>query len=169
MDVMECIRTRRSVRQFQNKDVPPAVIQQLIEAGMAAPSAGNEQPWEFVILTDPALLKQIPGFHPHAAMAPKAPVSILVCANLDKQKYKGYWPQDCSAAIQNLLLAAHALGLGAVWTGVHPEPDREDGFRKLLKIPGNIVPFALIPIGYPAHTPSPATRFAPEKVHTNAW
>jgi nitroreductase len=169
MDAMECIKTRRSVRQFKNKKIPPDLINGILEAGMAAPSAGNEQAWEFVVIDDTSILKRIPEIHPYAAMTANAPVAILVCGNLDNQKYDGFWPQDCSAAVQNILLAAHALGLGTVWTGIHPIPERVTNFRKLLNIPDSIVPFALIPIGYPIDIPRPANRYSPEKVHTNFW
>jgi nitroreductase len=141
----------------------------MLRAAMAAPSAGNQQPWHFVVVTDKALLAKVPEIHPHASMAPKAPLGVIVCGDPDLEKHKGYWVQDCSAAVENLLIAAHALGLGAVWTGIHPRDERAEGFRKLFHIPAHVVPLAFIPIGYPAEEKLPANRFQPSRVHDNTW
>lgn len=169
MDALECIHTRRSIRRYQKKAVSQETLRQIVEAGMMAPSAGNEQPWEFVVITDRGLLTRIPEIHPYAAMAAEAPAAILVCGNVLREKYKGLWVQDCAAATQNILLAAHALGLGAVWTAVHPMADREEGFRKLFDLPREAMPFALIPLGYPAQKAGRAERFDPTRIHPNRW
>jgi nitroreductase len=144
-------------------------VEKLLRAAMMAPSAGNQQPWEFIVLTDRALLDEMPGIHPYCQMIRQAPVAVLVCGNVAREKHPGYWPQDCSAAITNLLLAAHALGLGAVWTGIYPRDERVQEFRAKFGLPEHVVPLALIPIGWPAETPPQPERHAPERVHRNTW
>jgi nitroreductase len=136
---------------------------------MSAPSANNQQPWQFVVIRDRDILDQIPKYHPYSAMLNEAPVAILVCGDLKSEKHKGYWVQDCSAATQNLLIAAQAKGLGAVWLGVHPREDRVDGTRKLLGLPEHIKPLSLIPIGYKGEEKPPANRYDASKVHHNGW
>jgi Nitroreductase len=125
------------------------MIETIIKAAMAAPSAGNQQPWHFIVITDRAKLDAIPSFHPYSKMVMQAPAAILACGDPDGKKWPAFWDQDLSAATQNMLLTARDLGLGTVWVGVYPEKDRMEGFRKLLGIPENIHPFALIPIGWP--------------------
>jgi len=169
MHTIEAIKSRRSVRSFTPQPVPERAIHDMLDAAMCAPSAGNEQPWQFVVIDDRSLLDQVPGFSPYAAMAREAPMAILVCGDTSLEKYPGFWIQDCSAAAQNLLLAAHAQGLGAVWTAVHPAPDREKGFRRLLNLPAHIIPLAFIPIGHPAHFPGPQQRYREDRVHRNGW
>lgn len=169
MEIFEAIFTRRSIRKYKKGTIPDNTIQDLLRAAMAAPSAGNRQPWHFVIVDDRKLLDRIPTFHPHAEMVREAALGILVCGDEKKELRKGYFPLDCSAAVQNLLLAAHAKGLGAVWIGIYPREDRIQEMRKLLKIPEGIVPFALISIGWPAE-PSPAVdRFDESRIHKNGW
>lgn len=169
MDAIQAILTRRSVRQFTNTPVPSEMIEKMIEAAMFAPSARNERPWQFLVVTDSKTLKTIPEFHPHAAMAAQASVGILLCADLSLVTTEGYWPQDCGAATENLLLAAHALGLGAVWTGIYPTQARVEGFRKKFNLPDHIIPLAFIPIGYPAQVPTQPDRFDRSRIHTNQW
>lgn len=169
MDAYECIVTRRSIRQFADRPVPAEMVEKLLRAAMTAPSAGNQQPWEFIVLTDRALLDEMPSIHPYCQMIRQAPVAVLVCGNATREKYPGYWPQDCSAATMNLLLAAHALGLGAVWTGIYPREERIRPFREKFALPEHVVPLALIPIGWPAESPPQPDRFAPERVHHNRW
>jgi nitroreductase len=169
MDAITCIHTRRSIRKFEKRAVSDELIKQVLEAGMMAPSAGNQQPWQFLVITEPALLAQIPKVHPYAAMAPESAVSILVCGDLRLEKHRGFWVQDCSAAVQNMLLAAHALGLAGVWTGVYPNEERVSGFRELFKLPDHVVPLALLPFGYPAQESERVDRFRPERIHKNQW
>lgn len=169
MDFLELIHTRRSIRKYQNKDVPTEIIKEVIAAGTSAPSAGNQQPWHFIVITDREVLDTVPDIHPHAKMAKEATAAILVCADPSLEKYKGFWVQDCAACTQNILLAIHAKGLGAVWTGVYPREERMENFRRLLKIPGDIIPFAFIPMGYPAQESSKADRYKEERVHYNKW
>lgn len=169
MEAYDAIVTRRSIRQFEDKPVPAEMVEKLLRAAMMAPSAGNQQPWEFIVLTERALLDEMPNLHPYCQMIRQTPVAVLVCGNTQREKYPGYWPQDCSAAIMNLLLAAHALGLGAVWTGIFPRDERIEPFKKRFNLPAHVMPLALIPIGWPAENPPQPERWAPERVHYNGW
>lgn len=169
MDLIHAIFTRRSIRKFHPDPVSASDIQEILSAAMMAPSAGNEQPWQFVVITDRAKLDAVVPIHPYAAMAAHAPLAVLVCGDLSLEKYAGFWIQDCSAAMQNLLLAAHAKGLGAVWCGVYPLNDRVDGFRALFQLPDHVIPMGLAVIGWPAYQPESKNRFRPERVHANAW
>jgi len=169
MKAMDAIFTRRSIRRYTDREVSDEMIDEVIKAGMYAPSAGNEQPWHFIVIRDRGLLDTIPSFHPHSKMVTEASCAILVCADLALEKHKGYWVQDCSAATQNVLLAAHADGLGSVWVGVYPRLERIEGFRRLLGIPEEIVPFSLIPLGYPAEEKETAERFNRNRIHKDRW
>ena len=169
MDTLDAIFTRRSIRKYTDRAVPDDLVSQLLKAAMAAPSAGNEQAWQFIVIRDRALLDAIPKFHPYSAMLKYASMAVLVCGDLTLEKYKGYWVQDCSAAAQNLLLAATAQGLGAVWTGVYPMEDRVAGMRKLLNLPEHVIPLSLLPIGYPAEQPAQTDRFNTERVYKDRW
>jgi len=169
MELFEGILTRRSIRRYTNEKVSDDLIKKLLEAGMAAPSAGNQQAWHFVVINEHQILDEIPKFHPYSQMLKQAPIAILVCGNIKEETHKGYWIQDCSAATQNILLAAHGLGLGAVWLGVHPRKDRVDGIRKLLNLPDHIAPLSLISIGYPAEKKPKSERYDEAKISYNGW
>ena len=169
MDIFTALHTRRSIRNYTEEPVSERELHALLDAAMIAPSAGNARPWQFIVVDDPELLKQVPTLNPYAGMAPMAGTGILVCGDPDAEKYKGFWVQDCSAAIQNMLLAATGLGLGAVWTGIYPVEERVTGFRRLLGLPESIVPLALIVIGHPAVEAERKSRFEAAKVHHNAW
>lgn len=169
MNTLEAIDTRRSCRSFSSRPVAPEVLDRLLRAAMQAPSAGNQQPWQFVVVTDRRILDSVVGVSPNAKMCMEAQAAILVCGDTAKEKYPGFWSQDCAAAAQNVLLAAHELGLGAVWTGAHPIPERVQGFRRLFKLPDGVVPLCLIPLGYPARPAAQVDRFQPERIHWNGW
>jgi nitroreductase len=169
MEALQAILSRRSIRLYTSEPVKAELVDELLHAAMSAPSAGNQQPWQFVIITERQKLDVIPTFHPYAGMVKLAPVAILVCGDTRLDKNKGYWVQDCSAATQNLLLAAHAHGLGAVWVGVYPREERMKDFRKLLGIPEEVIPFALIPLGYPAEAKPPSNRYDLSRIHTNTY
>lgn len=169
MEALEAILTRRSIRKYENKPVPPETIDKLLEAAMVAPSSMNLQPWRFVVISDRAILDKIPEIHPHAKMLKEAPLAILVCADTNAQDMEGYWVQDCSAATQNILLAAHALGLGAVWLGIFPRTERMEGIIGLTGLPDDIKPVTLISIGYPGEVKSPSDRYNSTFVHYNNW
>ncbi|MEO0109926.1 MAG: nitroreductase family protein [candidate division WOR-3 bacterium] len=169
MEAIECILTRRSIRKYKREPIPKEVIKELLTCAMAAPSARNEQPWHFIVITDRSLLDQIPKIHPYAQMVKEAPLAILVCGDLRLVNHEGYLVQDCSAATQNLLLAAHAQGLGAVWLGVYPREERINPFRKLFSLPENIIPVSLVAIGYPAERKEREDRYQESRVHYNFW
>ncbi|WP_390890394.1 nitroreductase family protein [Geoalkalibacter halelectricus] len=166
---MKEILFRRSIRKYTPELVSDEDIEELLRAAMAAPSAGNAQPWHFVVLTERRLLDAIADFHPYAAMARQAPAAILFCGDPSLERYPGFWVQDLSAAVENVLIAAQGKGLGAVWVGVYPAEERVEKMRELLAIPAGIIPFALVPFGHPAETKPPAERFDPSRVHRNGW
>ncbi len=169
MDTLEALHTRRSIRKYQDRPVSEELIRKVIAAAAMAPSARNAQPWQFVVIDDRELLGEIPRTCPHASMVRHAPLAILICGDLDLEKSEGYWPQDCAAAAENLLLAAHALGLGAVWCGVYPREPRMEGLRQLLGLPERVIAHSLIVLGYPAEQPNSDDRYRPERVHRNGW
>ncbi|MBN1394938.1 MAG: nitroreductase family protein [Pirellulales bacterium] len=169
MDAMEAIFSRRSVRRYADKPVPEELVQKLLAAAMNAPSARNQQPWQFVAIDDRDMLHEIGEINPNAKMAQRAPLVILVCGDPGLEITEGYWVVDCAAAVENMLLAAHALGLGAVWTGVYPRQGRMDGLRRLVGLPEGIMPHSLVVVGYPAEQPSPQDRYLPERVRRNRW
>lgn len=169
MEMLQAIATRRSIRKYLDKPVPEDLVQKVLEAAMQAPSACNQQPWHFLVIDDRQTLAEIPGIMPNAAMASKAPLAILVCGDLSLEKSEGYWVVDCAAATQNMLLAAHALGLGAVWCGVYPREPRMEGLRRLLGLPETVMAHSLVVLGYPAEQVPPANRYRPERVRRNQW
>ncbi len=169
MDAMEAILTRRSIRKYSDKLLDDHFIETVLEAGFSAPSAGNQQPWHFVILDDKTLFDNILTFHPHAHMLKEAQKAILVCGDLSLEKFKGYWMLDCSAATQNILLAAHASGISSCWLGIYPREDRVVKMRELLNMPSHVVPFSLISLGYPAEHIGLEVRYKIARVHHNTW
>lgn len=168
MDAVETILSRRSIRRYTSQKVSDQVIRELLQAAMSAPSASNEQPWHFIVLHDPKILREIPKFHPYSGMLREAPIALLVCVDLDMGT-EGFLVQDGSAATENILIAAHAKGLGAVWLGVYPLRERITGMRKLLNIPERILPLSLVSIGFPAEKIPKEDRFQPSRVHINRW
>jgi len=136
---------------------------------MYAPSARNEQPWHFIVINNRELMNRIMKVHPYASMLAEANVAILVCGDEKLEKSKGYWPVDCAAATQNLLLAAYSLGLGAVWLGVYPRKERQDGIREIFRLPAHVHPFSLISVGYPAEAKDIPDRFKEERIRWNNW
>jgi len=169
VETLEAILSRRSIRRYTPEPVPDPVIVEILRAAMSAPSAGNQQPWQFVVVADRRLRNEIPTFHPYAQMVREAPIAIVVCGDLRLENYQGYWVQDCSAATQNLLLAAHAKGLGAVWVGIYPKEDRVVRLQQLLGLPAEVIPLAVVPIGYPAERVPPANRYDASRVHRDRW
>ena len=169
MEFLEILKSRRSIRHFSNQAVSDELITKILQAAFSAPSAGNQQPWHFVVITDRKVLDQIPSVHPYAKMITEAAAAIVVCGDLQLDKHKGFWVQDCSAATMNILLAVHSLGLGGVWCGCYPREDRVKGLKKLLQLPESVIPLALVPIGYSAETKGPEDRYKHERVHANSW
>lgn len=171
MDAMEAILTRRSIRRYTDEPVDEGIIEQLLEAAMAAPSAHNEQPWHFVVIDERAILDGVTEFHPYSRMLKEAPLAIAVLADREllADGSVDFWIQDGSAATQNLLLAAHALGLGACWLGICPRPELIVSLRKLLGLPDRIEPLAVVALGHAAEEKSPPAYFKPDRVHRNHW
>lgn len=170
MDTIDAISTRRSIRKYLDRPVEPEKIKTLLKAAMCAPSAMNEQPWRFLVLDDRSLFPGMLKIHPYAAMLKTAPLAILVCGDLGIEKVPGNWVTDCSCASQNILLAAHSIGLGAVFTGVYPEEDRMKVLVELFNLPEKVLPFALIGVGYPdGEPPKQQERFKPERISLNSW
>lgn len=169
METLKAIFTRRSIRKFREQQIDQNDLRAILKAGMFAPSARNQQPWHFLVVTERELLDRLMKAHPYAQMLAEAPMAILVCADTDLEKSKGYWPVDCSAATQNMLLAAHAVGLGSVWLGVYPRTERMEAIRSIFSLRPNIQPFALIAMGFPAEEKETPDRFRPERIHNNCW
>jgi nitroreductase len=169
MNTIEAILTRRSVRAYSEKEVSDEVVEDLLKAAMQAPSAKNAQPWHFIVIRDKKILNEIPKFHKTGPMIAKAPLAILICADLELENQTGCWMLDCSAAAENLLLAAHEKGLGGVWTACYPINETQEGMRKLFDLPDNIVPHSIIPIGYPAHPYNPKSYYQEKRVHHDRW
>lgn len=169
METLEAIFTRRSVRNFTSDPVADEDLHDLLRAGMQAPSAKNEQPWHFVVIDDPELLHAIPDFHPYSKMLLEAPLAILVCSDRKLETKRASWLQDCSAATQNILLASHAKGLGAVWLGIFPDSERVFGMQSLVNLPKDVRPVSLVAIGWPAAQPEPVDRYKEDRVHHNQW
>ncbi|RXE57463.1 NADH dehydrogenase [Methanoculleus taiwanensis] len=169
MSTPDTIRRRRSIRKYTDEPVSRETVRELLAAAMSAPSTANEQPWQFIVIDDPGVLANIPTVGPFIREGADAPVAVLVCGDLSMLRMPGFWVQDCSAATENLLVAAHERGLGAVWTAVYPIEDRMLGFRNLFSLPDTVIPFALVPIGYPAETPPAEDRFRDDRIHYNGW
>ncbi len=170
MNIMDLLLSRRSIRKYSDRQVTDVQVDHLIQAAMHAPSAGNQQPWHFVVLRDKAVFEKIVAIHPHSKMLPSASVAILVCGDPTLETKIDYWTIDCSTASQNILIAAHGLELGAVWLGVYPRPERMEGIKNILKLPSQVIPFSLIAIGYPAEEkPMANDRYKPERIHYGKW
>jgi nitroreductase len=163
------ILARRSVRRFTAQDVEEKDVRKLLEAGMSAPSAGNERPWHFLVIRDRRTLEGVMEFHPYAKMLKECAGAILVCGDPSLEKYPGFWMQDCSAATENILIMAVQLNLGAVWLGIYPIDERVNGLRELLGIPEDVVPFSLVPFGHPAEERKLIDRYDGERVHKEKW
>jgi nitroreductase len=166
---MDAIFKRRSIRKYTKEVVPDEMIRELIMAGMAAPSAGNEQPWHFIVINERSLLDGIQQIHPYSHMLAYAQVAILLCGDLTLEKHRDYWVQDLAAATENILIAVSGKGLGAVWLGIYPRKERVDGIRKLCGIPEHVIPFSLVPVGYPAEEIKPKSGFDMSRIRYNRW
>ena len=169
--VINNIMTRTSIRQFTDRQVSKDTLDIIVKAGMAAPSAMNKQPWAFVVITEKNMLDSLNAKHPYANLK-TATAAIVVCGNMEKTiegEGKEYWVQDCSAASENILLAAHGLGLGAVWCGVYPVAERIKDISAVLSLPESIVPLNIITMGYPAEQPEPKDKFNADNVYYQKW
>ena len=168
---IENIMTRTSIRQYKDQPVEQEKIDIMLKAAMAAPTAVNLQPWHFIVITDKKVIDQLAGPRPT-----NAPLMIAMCGDTDKttmpngdMKLPDFWVQDVSAATENLLLAAHALGLGAVWTGAYPAMERVAEIANVLNCPKNIIPVAVVRVGYPDEAPEPKDKFKEENISYNKF
>ncbi len=161
---------RVSVRRYSGKPVSPEQVSAILHAAMSAPSGVNKQPWEFIVVDDSELLGRLAKALPYAKMAAHAPIAIVVCGNKDRfldGVDDVLWEQDLSAASENILLAAHAIGLGGVWTCIYPHEERMSPVKSILNLPDNMIPFNLIPIGHPLTDHAPMDKWHPDRVHQN--
>lgn len=165
--VLDNIATRTSIRDYEARPVEKEKVEKMLRAAMAAPTAMNKQPWHFVVVEQRSVLDSLADANPNAKMLLKAPLAIVVCGDMDKVIEGGgrdFWIQDASAATENLLLAAHAMGLGAVWTGAYPSEERSKAISATLSLPDNLVPLNMVVIGYPAEHPQPKDKFKEENI-----
>jgi len=166
------IYNRKSVRHFTSRQVNKRQLTELVKAGMAAPTAVDKRPWDFVAVTERSLLDSLANVLPYAQMLREASAAIVVCGNMEKALTgagQAYWIQDCSAATQNVLLAAESMGLGAVWTGVHPIEEREEVVRQLINAPSHITPLNVIVVGYPTGEDKPKNKWSEADLHWEVW
>lgn len=169
---MDVIRMRRSVRQYrQDLPVQDEQLELLLSAAMQAPSAGNQRPWEFLIIRDPEILTELTGMSPYASMTAEASAAVIILANREHMRFPEFWQQDCSAAAENLLLEAVRLGLGAVWLGCAPIPERQQFLCDMFALPESVIPFCLIPVGIPEEGRGNRyiDRFLEERVHREIY
>lgn len=166
---MREIFNRASVRSFDGRKVEPEKIELLMKAAMAAPSACNQQPWEFVVVTEPAALDKLAECSPYAGCIRQAPLGIVVCMRTEGLQAPSYTQIDASAATENILLEAVHLGLGAVWLGIAPGQERMEAVRQVIGAPETIQPFGLVACGYPDKPAVPANRYDPARVHYERW
>lgn len=169
MNVLEAILTRRSVRKYKNQEIEQEKIDKLLEAAQFAPTARNLQPWHFIYTTAKPRLEKLSEIHPYGKMLKNAGLAILVCGDKNEDPLESYLIQNCSAAIQNILLAAHGLGLGSVWLGVHPREERMKGIIDFFKLPNHVLPIGLISVGYPDEEVKQPQRFRNERVRKDVW
>lgn len=166
------ILTRTSVRKYTSAQVTPEQVDSLLKAAMSAPTAVNKQPWQFVVVNDRAMLDSIAAEFPNIHMAASAPLAVVVCGDMHlalEGEGQSYWIQDCSAATENMLLAAHSMGLGAVWCGIYPIADRVSKLSAMLSLPDYITPLCVVPVGYPEGDTHPKDKYLPEKIHYNKF
>lgn len=169
MELYEGLISRRSIRKYQPKDVEYEKLEKIIRAGMYAPSAVNKQPWHFIIFKNQETKNKIAEIHPNGSMIKEASSGILICFDENLQHDQGYGPIDCAAATQNMLLAAHSLGLGAVWIGIYPRQNRIDAMKEIFNLPDNIHAFSIVAVGYPAENKETPDRYKKERIHFEKW
>jgi nitroreductase len=168
METIQALMTRRSIRSWTDEPVKEEERKIILEAAMNAPSAADARPWHFVTIDDTDVIKQFKEMG-GTEMLEQSTFMVLVCGDVSKEIYPGFWPQDCSCAAQNMQLAAHDIGIGCVWIAVHPLEEREQLFHKVLEIPEDITPFALLAMGVPNEVNAPEYRYDEERLHSNKW
>jgi nitroreductase len=169
METLKAILTRRSIRKYTNNFIPEEYYEIMLKAAMHAPSARNRQPWHFIIISDRDVLKKLSVVSPSWKMLEVAASAIVACGDLNLEDSESFIIQDCSAATQNILLAAHELGLGSVWLGVHPREDRLKPLSEILHLPGHILPVSMVSIGNPDEDREQPERYNVERIHQDKW
>lgn len=169
MQFRDVLYTRRSIRSYTDEPVDDGAVEALLHAAMAAPSAGNQQPWHFVVVRSRETMRAIMQVHEYSSMLAQAPVCIAVCAELALERFPGFWVQDTSAAMQNILLAARDMGLGTVWLGVHPIESRVEGIGRILGLPDGVVCMGLVALGHTDETFERTDRYQDGRVHKGTW
>ena len=168
METIKALMTRRSIRAWKQDRVSEEQRKTILEAAMNAPSAADARPWHFVTMDDSAIIRQFTGLG-GTEMLENSTFMVLLCGEVSREIYPGFWPQDCACAAQNMQLAAHDIGVGCVWIAVYPLDKRVQACRDILGIPDDITPFALLAMGIPAEAPGPEYRYDPERLHHNRW
>ena len=167
---IQALLGRRSIRRFEERLVEEDTVALLLECACAAPSAANNRPWHFVVVDDRGKLDALGSAHPYGKMLFQAPLAVVVCGDPEKSDMSRlYWEEDCSAAMENLLVAAWALGLGSVWLGVRHAAGREEAVRQLLEVPGHVAVLGIAALGYPGEDKDPHAGIDPGVVHQNTW
>lgn len=169
MNIIDGIMTRRSIRKFTSELIRDEQLDIILRAGFQAPSAHNFQPWEFIVLRDKEKLEEIKDFHKYAKMTEEAGTAIVVCGDKIKQNNMGFLVSDTSAAIQNMLLASHGIGLGAVWCGIYDKPELIANFSRILNLPDHIIPIGMVVVGNKEKDSTPQDRYDIEKIHYDSW
>lgn len=169
MNVMDAIYKRRSIRKYTDAPISDESIKEILKAGMYAPSGGNEQAWDFIVVRDKVKLEKIVEFHPYAKCLLGCNAAVIVCGNKEKERFEGLWIQDCSASTQNMLLAATAQDIGSVWLGLYPEMSRVEGVKELFNLPDHIIPFSIVSLGYADESRDVPERFNPDSIHMENW
>ncbi len=169
MDAIDALMTRRSIRKYTDKPLPEGAITRAIEAAMAAPSAGNQQAWHFIVVEDKGTLRRIAEINPNAKMAADAQAGVLFIGDPSSERFGVFLQQDLGACIENFLLAIHAQGLGAVWTGIYPREQRTEDFREFFGVPEELIPIAFVPVGWPGEDKGPSERFDEGRIHKGHW
>lgn len=169
MNVLDAINGRRSIRKYTGEPISEEQLKTILKAGFQAPSAHNRNPREYIVLRDKDIIDQIQEFHPYAKMLPKAGCGIVVCGNKEKQIETGFIVSDCSASIQNMLLAAHGLGLGGVWCGVYPIHELIEPMTALLGLPDHIIPIGIVVVGVKDEEKNELDKYDESSIHYNSW
>ena len=168
-ETINTIFERKSVRHLIPKEINKSEFDLLLRAAMAAPTANNSQPWEFIAIFDREMLDFLADGLIYGKMLKQSSAAIVVCGDLNNEKGRNHWIEDCAAATQNILLAAESMKIGAVWTAVYPDSVRIETVRKATGIPENIIPLSVIPLGYPTGEDKPKDKFKPNRIHWERW
>lgn len=169
MESLEALKTRRSIRKYTDNKIPEETIKELIKCAMYSPSAFDYQPWHFIVIDKKEIFDKILKAASHAEMIKEASHVVILCGDSKLEENIGLLIQDISAATQNLLLAAHTYGLGAVWVGIYPFEEIVNGIRDVFNLPDNIIPVSMAVLGYPGESPEQPERYKEERVHINKW